>query len=105
MSTEVQFDYNFCLSVELKSSFLWTPTYTNHQQKLFDLTCSKHETEGLNFQQISDWFNDHNYITTRGKVFTQGHVWSIYKKKKKSNERFSRMFTPVITDIGIQVGG
>jgi len=90
--------------VELKSSFLWTPTYTIQQQKLFDLTCLKHETEGWNFQQISEWFNDNNYTTTRGKTFTQSIVWSIYKKKKRSIERFSRMFHPVITDIGIQVG-
>jgi len=107
-SNEVQSDYtksgSFRLSVELKSSFLWTPPYTTYQQKIFDLTCSKHELEGLNFQQISDWFNEQNLSTPRGKIFTQSHVWSIYMKKKRSIQRFSRMFVPVITDIGIHVG-
>jgi len=94
----------FRLTVRLYSSNLWVSPYTPYQQKLFDLICSKHELEGFNFQQISDWFNEQNFTTPRGKTFTQGHVWSIYKKKKKSIQRFSRVFSPVITDIGIQVG-
>ena len=94
----------FRLTVRLYSSNLWVSPYTPYQQKIYDLTCLKHEQEGLNFQQISDWLNNQNYLTPRGKTFTQSHVWSIYTKKKKSIERFSRMFTPIITDIGIQVG-
>jgi len=50
LSSEVQSDYtkscSLRLSVELKSSFFWTPPYSTHQQELFDLTSSKHETEG-----------------------------------------------------------
>ena len=103
-STEVHYNYSITLSVELKSSYLWSPPYSTYQQKIFDLTCSKHELEGYNFQQISDWFNQQNYTTPRGKTFTQSHVWSIYTKKKRSIQRFTRTFDHIITDIGIHVG-
>ena len=101
---EVHHNYSITLSVELKSSYLWSLPYSTYQRKIFDLTCSKHELEGYNFQQISDWFNEQNFTTPRGKIFTQSHVWSIYTKKKRSIQRFSRMFDHVITDIGIHVG-
>jgi hypothetical protein len=101
---EGQYNYTIRLSVDLKSSYLWSPPYSTYQQKLFDITCLKHETEGYNFKQISDWFNEQNYMTPRGKTFTEGHVWSIYTKKKRSIQRFSREFDHVITDIGIHVG-
>ena len=102
---EGQHDYSIRLSVELKSSYLWTPPYNTHQQDLFNITCTKHETEGWNFKQISDWFNERNYSTPRGKSFTEGHVWSIYTKKKRSIQRFSRMFDHVITDMSVQMTG
>ena len=57
--------------------------------------------EGWNFKQISDWLVENNYKTPRGKVFTQPHVWSIYKKKIKSITRFSREFDHVITDMKV----
>ena len=93
------------LSVVLKSSNLWSPPYTTYQQKLFDITCKKHEKEGLNFKQISDWFNEQNYTTPRGRTFTERHVWSIYTKKKRSIQRFTRTFDHVITDMSVHMCG
>lgn len=104
-SLEGLYDYSIRLDVELKSSYLWTPPYSTYQQKLFDITSKKHENEGLNFKQISDWFNEQNYTTPRGKTFTEGHVWSIYTKKKRSIQRFTRTFDHVITDMRIQMCG
>ena len=82
------------MEVEVVSSNLWTSSYTPYQQELFDLIQSKHEQECLNFKVISDYLNSRGYKTTRGKTFTQSHVWSIYTKKKKSIERFYRDFSP-----------
>jgi hypothetical protein len=82
--------------LRVTSSNLWISPYSNHQQKLFDIIKKKHEDEGLNFVQISDWLNEHDYETPRGKVFTQGHVWSIYTKKMRSEKRFSRESTSEI---------
>ena len=77
--------------------------YSSHQTELFQLIKTQHENDGKNFQQISDWLNDHGYKTTRGKVFTQSHVWSMYTKKTKSNERFGREFVPNFKSISIDV--
>ncbi len=95
----------FRLSVRLFSSDFWVPPYTPYQHEVFGIIKEKHETEGWNFKQISDWLNEQNYTTPRGKVFRQNHVWSIYKKKKRSIERCSREFIPEIKTMSIQVGG
>ncbi|MCX6190619.1 MAG: hypothetical protein NTW54_13685, partial [Bacteroidetes bacterium] len=91
------------LTVQLTSSNLWMSPYSSHQTELFQLIKTQHEDGGKNFKQISDWLNDHNYKTTRGKVFTQSHVWSMYTKKTKSNERFGREFVPNFKSISIDV--
>ena len=70
---------------------------------LFDFIRSKHEDEGWNFKKISDWLVENNYSTPRGKVFTQSHVWSMYTKKKRSIERFSRKIDPKVISTGIDV--
>ena len=62
-----------------------------------------HEQDGWNFKQISDWFNENNFLTPRGKVFKENHVWSIYKKKLMSMARFSREYDHVITDMRVDV--
>ena len=91
------------LTVQLTSSNLWMSPYSSHQTELYHIIKTQHEDGGKNFKQISDWFNDNGYKTTRGKVFTQGHVWSMYKKKTKSNERFGREFVPQFKSISIDV--
>jgi hypothetical protein len=91
------------MTVQLTSSNLWMSPYSSHQTELYQLIKSQHEVQGKNFQQISDWLNEHGYKTTRGKVFTQGHVWSMYKKKTKSNERFGREFVPSFKSVTIDV--
>ena len=93
--------FSLSLSVELKSSNLWVSNYSPYQQELFNIISKYHDEEGWNFQQISDYLVDNNYRTPRGKIFTQGHVWSIYKKKIKSITRFSREFDHIITDMKV----
>ena len=57
----------------------------------------------MDFKQVSDWLNSNGYKTPRGKVFRQNHVWSIYKKKMKSLERFNREFDHVISEMKLDV--
>jgi hypothetical protein len=91
------------MTVQLTSSNLWMSPYSSHQTELYQIIKTQHEIQGKNFQQISDWLNEHGYKTTRGKTFTQGHVWSMYKKKTKSNERFGREFVPSFRSVTIDV--
>ncbi|MFZ4680318.1 MAG: hypothetical protein ACOYLP_09140, partial [Flavobacterium sp.] len=95
--------YSLRVSVELKSSNLWSPPYSPYQQELFGIITKFHEDDGLNFKQISDWLVANQYLTPRGKTFTQSHCWSIYKKKNSSIERFSREYAPIIKDISVDV--
>lgn len=100
--TENQRQY-LVLTVQLTSSNLWVSPYSSQQTSLFQLIKTQHEDDGKNFKQISDWLNDHGYKTTRGKVFTQSHVWSMYTKKAKSNERFGRELVPNFKSISVVV--
>ena len=101
--TSTSKSYSLRVSVELKSSNLWSPPYSPYQQELFGIITKFHEVDGLNFKQISDWLVANQYQTPRGKTFTQSHCWSIYKKKNSSIERFSREYAPVIKDMSIDV--
>jgi hypothetical protein len=95
--------YFLTMVLRVSSSNLWTSPYSEYQKQIFEIICNKHDVEGLNFVQISNWLNDNGYKSPRGKVFTQSHVWSIYTKKKRSIERFSREFEPEVisTDLDI----
>jgi hypothetical protein len=70
---------------------------------LYDIICKLHEEDGWDFKRISDWLNGNGYKTPRGKVFYKNHVWSIYIKKNKSIERFSREYDHMITDMKVDV--
>ncbi len=102
VNTKVQ-HYLFRLTVQIQSSNLWTSPYSSYQTKLFNIIREKHENEGLNFKQISNWFNENDYLTPRGKIFKQNHVWSIYMKKQRSINRFSREYDSQITDIEVNM--
>ncbi|MHA8050876.1 hypothetical protein V7S79_07145 [Aquirufa sp. ROCK-SH2] len=82
--------------IRVSSPNLWTSPYNDHQQKLFEIIREQHEDKGMNFVQISNWLNENNYLTTRGKVFSHPLAWSMYTKKQRSIKRFSR---PVELDV------
>ena len=95
--------YFLSLSIEIKIADLWISHYSDHQKYLFE-TISSFREQGWSYIKISKWFNDNNILTPRGKPFIPPSVFSIVKKKKLSNERFSRSFPSVISqaDINIQ---
>ena len=57
----------------------------------------------MDFKQISDWLNGNGYKSPRGMVLKENHVWSIYMKKRKSIQRFSREYDPEVTDMKVDV--
>ena len=90
------------LSVDYYSATLWTSSYSDYQQFLYDTIDQMHK-DGNSYIKISQWMNDNGHLTPRGSVFKPNHAWSIHKKKRKSNERFSRSFEPEITAINIDI--
>ena len=95
--------YFLSMVVVITSPNLWMSPYSEHQQTLFGIIQHKHEVEGMNFVQISDWLNENHYKTPRGKVFNQSLAWSIYTKKMRSLKRFSRENETEVVSTGIDI--
>ena len=96
-------EHTLVMKVRLTSPNLWLSPYSQYQQELFDIISGFHENDGWNFQQICNWLVDNNYKTTRGKIFSHSHVWSMYTKKKRSIERFNREYEPIVKEVKIDV--
>ena len=90
------------INVLFKSPNLWVSPYSQYQQRLFNIIRSQHEEQGKNFVEICNYLISKGYKSTRGKDLTQSIVWSIYTKKK-SIQRFSRVFEPVVTDVKLDL--
>jgi hypothetical protein len=71
-----------CFDLNLSSQNLWTPTYSNHQQFLYDTITNLREKE-MNDVQIANWLNENGHKTPRGNTFRNNHVHSIVKKRRK----------------------
>jgi hypothetical protein len=95
--------YFLTMVLVITSPNLWMSPYSEYQQTLFGIIQHKHEVEGLNFVQISDWLNENHYQTPRGKVFTQSLAWSMYTKKMRSIKRFSRDNDTQVVSTGIDI--
>jgi hypothetical protein len=67
-----------CFDLNLSSQNLWTPTYSNHQQFLYDTITNLREKE-MNDVQIANWLNENGHKTPRGNTFRNNHVHSIVK--------------------------
>jgi len=91
------------IKVLFRSPNLWVSPYSQYQQELFNIIRSQHEEQGKNFVEICDFLVSNGYKSPRNKDLTQSIVWSIYTKKKKSIQRFSRVFEPVITDVKLDL--
>jgi hypothetical protein len=91
------------INILFKSPNLWVSPYSQYQQRLFNIIRSQHEEQGKNFVEICNYLISNGYKSPRGKDLKPNHVWSIYTKKKKSIQRFSRVFDPVITDVKLDL--
>ncbi len=94
--------YFLTLGLEINVADLWVSHYSDHQQYLFE-TITKFRVEGWSYNKISQWFNDNNILTPRGKQFVPPSVHSIVKKKRISDQRFGRTFPLVINEADINV--
>ena len=60
--------YFLTLGLEFNIADLWVSHYSDHQQYLFE-TITKFQAEVWSCIKISQWFNDNNILTPRGKNF------------------------------------
>ena len=95
--------YYLTMEVRITSSNLWLPRYSDYQMELFSIISDLYENQNMTFKQISDYLIDNGYKTPRGNQFTYNHTWSVYTKKNRSDQRFSRVFQPDIIDMGIDI--
>ena len=114
-STQISADYStvtkfprsggsfLIINVLFKSSSLWVSPYSQYQHQLFDIIKTRYEDQGHTFVEICNYLISNGYKSPRNKDLKPNHVWSIYNKKKKSIQRFSRVFDPVITDVKLDL--
>jgi hypothetical protein len=95
--------YYLTMEVRITSSNLWLSHYSDYQMELFSIISDLYENQNMTFKQISDYLIDKGYKTPRGYQFTHKHTWSIYTKKKRSDQRFGRSFQPDIIDMGLDI--
>ena len=84
--------YYLTMEVRITSSNLWLSHYSDYQMELFSIISDLHENQNMTFKQISDYLIEKGYKTPRGYPFTHKHTWSIYTKKKRSDQRFGREY-------------
>ena len=94
--TRDSYSYSYKLlvtfSISIRTTHLWTSSYSDYQQFLFD------KIKGLKddfltpicYRKISKLLNGEGLKTPRGNVFKNNHVHSIYKKGKIREERMNR---------------
>lgn len=87
--------------LEVRASHLNAKTYSQYQHFLYQEITELRE-KGWTFNKISDWLNENGYSTIRGKTFRSSHVHSIIKKKRVSDERWSRRYEPKLSNFGLR---
>jgi hypothetical protein len=95
--------YYLTMEVRITSSNLWLSHYSDYQMELYSIISDLHDNQNMTFKQISDYLIEKGYKTPRNKVFNHKHVWSIYTKKNRSDQRFGRSFQPDIIDVGLDI--
>ena len=76
------------------------PKYNSHQKFLYEKCLELHKS-GLGYSKISNWFNERDIKTKTGSEFKCNYVYSILKKGMVRYERNTRIFKPIIKDLGI----
>ena len=91
MSERVKLDslnYIVEFTVTVSSSNLNNYFYSEHQKYLYN-TIKELHGKGLGYRKISNWFNEGNIRTPRGREFKNNSVYSILKKGKIREERLN----------------
>jgi len=95
-------DLHFTFDLTTRSTSLSQPYYNEYQHFLHD-TISDLLLKGMNYKEIADWLNDNGYKTLRGKKFRNNHTHSIMKKRKLSDERFSKTYPTEFSNCSLEV--
>ena len=93
---------NLLFDINITENNLNNYFYSEHQQYLFNTIKELHE-KGLEYQKISNWFNEQNIKTPRGSEFKGNYVFSILKKGKIRQERLNRESDWKIEEIKINL--
>ena len=93
-------DLLFCFDITYRIPCLQVPVYPEYQHFLYETISDLREKE-ISFNKISQWLNDNNYRTVRGKTFKSGHVHSIIKKRM-GDEKLAREYSEVRSDFRLE---
>ena len=88
-------------TVKITASHLKKIRYSPYQQKLWEIIKEKHDS-GMGYRRISYWLNKHGYKTPRGHSFKSGHVYSILKKRRLRDEKYSQAPKIEIRDVSLK---
>ena len=94
-------DLLFCFDITYRIPCLQVPVYSEYQHFLYKTISDLREKE-ISFNQISQWLNDNNYRTVRGKTFKSGHVHSIIKKRSMKDEKLEKEYPEVRSDFRLE---
>ena len=95
-------DLFFVFDLITRSSSLNHQYYSEYQTLIQDIISDKLDM-GMNYKEIEDWLNENGYTTVRGKRFRNAHTHSIVKKKKRSDEKHSRLYPSSLTNCSLEV--
>ena len=60
------------------------------------------QKSGLGYRKIAYWLNENGYKTPRGYLFKSGHVYSILKKWRLRDEKYSQVPEIEVRDVHIK---
>ena len=63
------------------------------------------QKSGLGYRKIAYWLNDNGYKTPRGHSFKSGHVYSILKKRRLRDEKYSQAPKIEVRDVHMKIKG
>jgi len=95
-------DVFFSFDLTTRSNSLSQQYYNDYQHFLYDTISELYDKE-MNHKEIADWLNDNGYKTLRGSKFKNNHTHSILKKKRISNERFTREYESKLSNCSIEI--
>lgn len=107
--TRDSYSYSYKLlvtfSISIRTTHLWSSSYSDYQQYLFDRIrgFKEHFLTPIGYRKISKIFNKEGLKTPRGSMFRNNHVHSIHKKGLIREERINRVDIVEVSDLIIEV--
>jgi hypothetical protein len=107
--TRDSYSYSYKLlvifSISIRTTYLWSSSYSDYQQYLFDRIrgLKEHFLTPIGYLKISQILNKEGLKTPRGNTFKNNHVFSIYKKGLIREERVNREDIVEVTNPIVEV--